>query len=113
MGYLPQETDLFPGTIAENIARLQKVDSDKVILAAEKALCHDMILRLPQGYDYMIDSTGRNLSCSQRQQIALARALYDDPQVLILDEPHLNLDDAGFKALLVVLQTLRKDKKVS
>lgn len=111
LGYLPQETDLFPGTLAENIARLKTVDSDKVILAAKKALCHEMILKLPQGYDFMVDSTGRNLSCSQRQQIALARALYDAPQVVVLDEPHLNLDDACFKALFVSLHALRKEKK--
>ena len=111
LGYLPQETDFFPGTIAENISRLKTVDADKVILAAQKALCHDMILRFPQGYDFMIDTAGRNLSCGQRQQIALARALYDDPQVVVLDEPHLNLDDAGFKSLFMTLQTLRKEKK--
>ena len=111
LGYLPQETEFFPGTIAENIARLKKVDSKKVILAAKKAYCHDMILKLPQGYDFLIDSTGKTLSCGQRQQIALARALYNDPQVIVMDEPHLNLDDAGFKALFMTLQTLRQEKK--
>lgn len=111
LGYLPQETEFFQGTIGENISRLQKIDSDKVVLAAQKALCHDMILKLPKGYDFIIDSTGKNLSCGQRQQIALARAMYDDPQVIVLDEPHLNLDDTGFKALFATLQNLRKEKK--
>jgi len=111
LGYLPQETEFFPGTIGENISRLQKVDADKVILAAKKAQCHDLILKLPKGYDFIIDSTGKNLSCGQRQQIALARALYDDPQVVVMDEPHLNLDDTGFKALFMTLQILKKEKK--
>jgi PrtD family type I secretion system ABC transporter len=111
LGYLPQETEFFPGTVGENIARLKKVDSNKVILAAKKAYCHDMILKLPQGYDFMIDNTGKNLSGGQRQQIALARALYNDPQVIVMDEPHLNLDDTGFKALFMTLQTLRQEKK--
>ncbi|MBN1932749.1 MAG: ATP-binding cassette domain-containing protein [Desulfobacterales bacterium] len=111
LGYLPQETEFFQGTVGENIARLKKVDSDKVILAAKKAHCHDMILKLPQGYDFMIDGTGKNLSCGQRQQIALARALYDDPQVIAMDQPQQNLDDIGFKALFTALQILRKEKK--
>ena len=111
LGYLPQETEFFQGTVGENISRLKKVDSDKVILAAKNAHCHDMILKFPQGYDFMIDSTGKNLSCGQRQQLALARALYDDPQVVVMDEPHLNLDDAGFKALFMTLQMLKKEKK--
>ncbi len=111
LGYLPQETEFFPGTIGENISRLEKIDSEQVILAAKKAFCHEMILKLPKGYDYIIDNTGKNLSCSQRRQIALARALYNDPQVIVLDEPHLNLDDIGFKALFMTLQILKKEKK--
>ena len=111
LGYLPQDTEFFQGTIGENISRLKKIDSEKVIAAARKAICHDLILKLPHGYDFMIDGTGKNLSCSQRQQIALARALYDDPQVVVMDEPHLNLDDVGFKALLTTLQILKKEKK--
>ncbi|MEA1968534.1 MAG: ATP-binding cassette domain-containing protein, partial [Thermodesulfobacteriota bacterium] len=111
IGYLPQETELFSGTVSENIARLQQVDPDKVILACQKAHCHDMVLKLPKGYDFKIDSTGKNLSCGQRQQLALARALYNDPQIVVMDEPHLNLDDAGFKALFMALQILKKEKR--
>ena len=111
LGYQPQETEFFPGTIGENISRLQAIDSEKVILAAKKAVCHEMILKLPNGYDFQIDSTGKNLSCGQRQQIALARALYNDPQIIVMDEPHLNLDDTGLKALYSALQILKKEKK--
>ncbi|MDY0389217.1 MAG: ATP-binding cassette domain-containing protein, partial [Methanolobus sp.] len=111
LGYVSQEIEFFSGTIGENIARLAMVDSEKVVLAAKKAFCHEMILKLPKGYDYLIDIRGKNLSCSQRRQIALARALYNDPQVIVMDEPHLNLDDTGLKALITTLQILKNEKK--
>ena len=110
VGYLPQETVLFPGKVDENISRLQKVDSDKVIKASQKAGVYDMILKLPQGYDTRIDNTGKNLSAGQRQLISLARALYDDPKVVVMDEPQSNLDDVGFRALFGALNILRKEK---
>ena len=110
VGYLPQETELFPGKVDENISRLQKVDSDKVIKASQKAGAHDMILKLPQGYDTRIDNTGKNLSAGQRQLISLARALYNDPKVVVLDEPNNNLDDVGFKALVRALNILKNEK---
>ncbi|MDY0223718.1 MAG: ATP-binding cassette domain-containing protein, partial [Desulfobacterium sp.] len=111
LGYVSQEIEFFSGTIGENIARLARVDSEKVVLAAKKAFCHEMILKLPKGYDYQIDTSGKNLSCSQLRQIALARALYNDPQVIVMDEPHLNLDDTGLKALITTLQILKNEKK--
>ncbi|MFO7750530.1 MAG: ATP-binding cassette domain-containing protein [Desulfobacteraceae bacterium] len=111
VGYLPQETDLFPGTVGENIARLKTPDPDKVIAACKKAHCHEMVLKLPRGYDFVIDSTGKNISGGQKEQIALARALYNDPGIVVLDEPHLHLDDVGFKSLLAALQVLKKEKK--
>ena len=110
VGYLPQETALFPGKVDENISRLQKVDSDKVIKASQKAGVYDMILKLPQGYDTMIDNTGKNLSAGQRQLISLARALYDDPKVVVMDEPQGNLDDVGFRVLFGALNILKKEK---
>ncbi len=108
IGYLPQETDLFPGTINENIARLGPVDPDKVVQAAQKAEAHQLILHLPQGYDTVIDSSGKNLSAGQRQRIALARALYNDPVLVVLDEPEFGLDDEGERALLNCLTNLKK-----
>ena len=110
VGYLPQETVLFPGKVDENISRLQAIDSDKVIKASKMAGVYNMILKLPQGYDTRIDNTGRNLSAGQRQLISLARALYNDPKVLIMDEPHSALDDFGLKALLETLNILKKEK---
>lgn len=110
IGYLPQETTLFPGKIDENIARLQTVNSDKVIKASKMAGVYNMILKLPQGYDTRIDNTGKNLSAGQRQLITLARAMYNDPKVVVMDEPQSNLDDIGFKALFEALNILRKEK---
>ncbi len=112
IGYLPQRITLFDGTIAENIARLdQTPDSGRVVDAARKADAHDMIVRLPQGYDTRVSASGGRLSGGQMQRIGLARALYGDPVLLILDEPNSNLDNAGSVALNTAIRTMKSDGK--
>lgn len=107
IGYVPQDLELFPGTVAENIARLGAVDSEKVVQAASRARVHQMILALPDGYETRIEPGSPLISPGQRQRIALARALYGEPKLLLLDEPNSNLDGTGEAALAACLAELR------
>jgi ATP-binding cassette subfamily C exporter for protease/lipase len=111
IGYLPQDIELLDGTIAENIARFGDVDSEKVIQAASSVGIHDTILRMPQGYDTPIGEAGRRLSGGQRQRLGLARALYGQPMMMVLDEPNANLDDVGEIALYKVVSEMRAQGK--
>jgi ABC-type protease/lipase transport system fused ATPase/permease subunit len=113
IGYLPQRVQLFDGTIRENIARMSMSPDDAaVVSAAKKAAAHEMILKLPDGYDTRLASNGGRLSGGQIQRIGLARAMYGNPVVLVLDEPNSNLDNEGSNALNNAIRLTKEEGKI-
>ena len=111
LGYVPQDVELFSGTVAENMARFADVDSGKVVAAAKSAELHDLILRLPKGYDTPVGEAGASLSAGMKQRLALARALYGEPALIVMDEPNANLDDVGDQALAKAIRELKSKQK--
>ncbi len=108
-GYLPQDVELFNGTISQNICRFEpNASSEKIVEAAQRVGVHEMILQLPDGYDTVLSNMGGNISAGQRQRIALARAIYGDPVIVVLDEPNSNLDTSGDEALIRAIIAMRE-----